>query len=104
MAEPMARFVRCDADNAACLVVEGEVDLANVDDFKRRLTRLVDDAHSPAILDLRRLSFFGSTALNAVIVAHQHAETQGVQLCIRPSPMVLRVIHIAGLDNTLHLG
>ncbi len=104
MAEPMASFRREDADHATCLVVEGEVDLANVDEFDEQLARLVDDAHSPAILDLRGLTFFGSTALGVVIVAHERAEAHGVQLLIRPSPMVLRVVHITGLDSQLHLG
>src|SRR5436189_31792 len=104
MTAPTARFMRYDADNAPCLVVEGDVDLANVDEFNGHLTCLVDEAHSPAILDLRSLSFFGSTALSAVIVAHQRAEARGVDLVIRPSPVVVRVIRITGLDSTLHLG
>ena len=104
MTEQVAQYTRADCDKAPCLVVAGDVDLANVDEFTAHLTRLVDDAHSPAILDLRAMTFFGSTALDAVIGAHQRAKARGVQLRIRPSPMVLRVIHITGLDNTFNLG
>ena len=96
--------MREDDDEATRLVVAGDVDLANVDEFNQHLARLVDDAHSPAVLDLRQLTFFGSTALNSVLVAHQRAVAENVQLVIRPSPMVLRVIHICGLDIMLHLG
>jgi len=104
MAETTARYERADGDNTTYLVVEGEIDLANVCEFNRHLARLVGEARSPAVLDLRGLTFFGSTALNAVIAAHTCAETRGVQLRIRPSPLVLRVIHVAGLDSTLHIG
>jgi anti-anti-sigma factor len=104
MADREARFVRCDTDNVPCLVVDGDVDLVNVDTFNRYLTHLVADAHSTAVLDLRSLTFFGSTALNAVIAAHQCAEAHRVHLLVRPSPMVLRVVHAAGLDSWLNLG
>jgi anti-anti-sigma factor len=104
MAKPLVHYIREDDDAVTRLVVVGDVDLANVDEFNEHLARLVDDAHSPAVLDLRRLTFFGSTALNSVLVAHRRAEAEGVQLVIRPSPMVLRVIHICGLDSMLHLG
>jgi|SRR6476469_4812275 len=99
----MARFVREDSDAATCLVVTGEVDLANIDEFNEQLTRLVDDAHSPAILDLRQLAFFDSTALNAVVRAHRRAEAQGVRLFVWPSPMARRVINITGLESWLNL-
>jgi anti-anti-sigma factor len=84
--------------------VEGEVDLSNIDEFTEQLERLVDDAHSPVVVDLRALSFFDSTALNAVVGAHRRADAQGVQLWVWPSPTALRVIHITGLDTWLNLG
>ena len=71
MAEPMARYGREDTGAAPRLVVVGEVDLANVDEFSDHLACLVDDANSPAVLDVRGLTFFGSNALNAVLVAHK---------------------------------
>ena len=100
MTEVAARYTREDKD-VACLVVEGDVDIANVDEFKEHLAQLVDDAESPAVLDLRRLTFFGSTALSAVLDAHERAGTRSVQLLIRPSPIALRVIRATGLDHVL---
>ena len=102
MAESAARYTRED-DNVACLLVEGDVDIANVDEFIEHLAQLVDDAQSPAVLDLRRLTFFGSTALSAVLDAHERAETRGVQFLVRPSPIALRVIRATGLDDVLNL-
>ena len=102
MAESAARYTREDSD-AACLVVAGDVDLANVDELTEHLACLVDDARSPAVLDLREMTFFGSTALTAVLVAHERAEAQGVQLYIRPSRMALRVIAVTGLDGVLNI-
>ena len=76
MAEAFAHDTRADDNAATRLIVAGDVDLANVDEFTEQLTRLVDDAQSPAVLDLRQMTFFGSTALDAVIVAHQRAEAR----------------------------
>ena len=76
----------------------------HVDEFSTHLAQLVGDAQSPAVLDLRRLKFFGSTALNAVLEAHERAETRGVQLLIRPSPIALRVIRAARLNDVLKIG
>jgi len=39
-----------------------------------------------------------------MICANRCAESRGVQLLVRPSPIVFRVIHITGVDSSLNLG
>lgn len=84
------------------LVVAGEIDLNNVDEFDAALRRLLGEAPS-AVLDLTEVTHFGSTAIGALISANHLAEQRDVRMVIRPSRIVRRVLEVTRLDETFDL-
>ena len=78
-------------DDHATVVVTGEVDMASADAMFQAATR---HRATDLVLDLRRVSFFDSAALRAVIML---AERYAGTLTVLPSPQVHRVLEIAGL-------
>ena len=103
MEEEVAAFRRADRPDAVCLVVDGEIDLSVLPGFQDALVTLVQDARSPAVVDLSRVTFFNSSGLGALITAQQVAGERGVELVVEPSRAVRRVIEITGLDQTFEL-
>lgn len=79
------------ADGRATVTVTGEVDMSTADTMRR--AALPDDV-SAAVLDLRRVTFFDSAAIHAVL---QLAEVYGGALTVFPSAQVRRVLEISGL-------
>ena len=78
-------------DDRATVTVTGEVDMASADAMFQAATRHPANA---LVLDLRRVSFFDSAALRAVI---RLADRFAGELTVLPSPQVHRVLDIAGL-------
>jgi anti-anti-sigma factor len=98
----LATLVRDEDSGAARLLVTGEIDLNNVDEFDAALRALLSDAPH-AVLDLREVTHFGSTAIGALVGAHDLAGELDVQLVIRPSRIVRRVLEVTSLDETFAL-
>jgi len=97
MDEGIASFRRQDRPEAVCLVVEGEVDLADIAEFHQAAAALIADARSPAVLDLTGVTFFNSSGIGCLATAEKAAESQGVHLVVEASPAVRRVLDIVGL-------
>lgn len=100
----IATFVRRDRACRPVLVVSGELDLSVAQEFGVQLGRLTRDGHSPAYLDLTRVTFFDSTGINTLIDAVFIAESHGVDLVIDPSQRVLKTLELVGLADRFHLG
>lgn len=80
------------------VAVAGEVDMATADALVQAATR--DDAKM-ITLDLRRVTFFDSAAIHAVLgLANRHPG----RLAVIPSHQVRRVLDIAGLGDQPWLG
>ena len=91
-----ASFRRIDRPGAVCLVVAGAVDLSDLHRFHQEAAALIADAHSPAVIDLRDVTFFNSTGIGALVTAKQAAESQGVHLIVDAPAHVRRVLEITG--------
>ena len=84
------------------LLVAGEIDLNNVDEFDAALRRLLAGAPK-AVLDLTEVTLFGSTAIGALIGANHLAGERDARMVIRPSRIVRRVLEVTMLDQTFEL-
>ena len=79
------------------LVPSGEIDAGNVGDLSERLHQaLLSGAHE-VDLDLRRVSFLDTAALDALRAADESLEAVGGHLCIRnPTAPVRRLLSLTG--------
>lgn len=73
------------------VVVRGEVDMATADTM---LQTAVREPAGRVTLDLRRVTFFDSAAIHAVVQIAAHFPDS---LTVLPSPQVRRVLEISGL-------
>ena len=88
----------------AVLVVAGEVDLSNQDEFLDQLRNLLAAAQSTLLIDLSAVTFFGSSGISALLESARDAEQQGVNLVIAaPSPIVRQVLDATGLSSTFEI-
>ena len=86
------------------LVVAGELDLANKDEFLDQLRGLVAAAHSPAVVDLSGVSFLGSSAISALVKVNHEATERGVTLVLAaPSSFVRKVLDLTDLSSVFEL-
>lgn len=90
--------------DAVVVRFEGEIDMAVADEFASHLMAGLNEssADRPLIIDLEAVSFFGSSALNDVIRCHNEGVSDGIAVRLATeSPIVVRVIRAAGLDEIL---
>lgn len=89
---------------ATTLHVEGEVDLATTEELSRIAGDALEAGATTLVLDLAAVTFMDSSGL-AVLVALNNQTTQaGRALVVRnPTPRVLEVLRITGLDDFLPL-
>jgi anti-anti-sigma factor len=90
-----------DHDGAGCwcLVVTGEIDLANRQQFSEALARLAGAAGHDLVADLTAVTFFGSTGVNALVVADQAVRRSGRTIRVLPSDRVRHVLAVTGLGD-----
>ncbi len=87
------------------LRLRGELDVSTDDDVRREI-RAVLHSHNPQILvlDLSELAFTDSTGLATMVWAHKRMAERGHQLLLAdPNSLILRLLHITGLDKELQL-
>jgi anti-sigma B factor antagonist len=85
------------------LGLTGEIDLANAGDVEAELRRIEATDVEVILVDLSGVSFIDSTGLKILIGAAARARDTGRLLLERPSPAVLRLLHIAGVADLLPL-
>ena len=69
------------------LVVDGEVDVSNAGELRRRLGELVDSTDGDIVVDCQNLMFLDSTGLGALLAAWT---------ALRPRERVLRLRNVHG--------
>jgi anti-anti-sigma factor len=97
--EPFAVEVQ-QRDAVAIVQPRGELDLVTVEMLRAAL----DGIRSPErlVVDLRGLSFMGSTGLQLLVALHQRAQREGWQLTlVAPAAPVDRATQLCGLDTEL---
>jgi anti-sigma B factor antagonist len=96
-----ARAVPLD-EQAVCVEVEGELDLATAPQLEVLLRRELDAGHD-VMLDLSAVTFMDSSGLRAIITSTRAANSNGTHLRIGGSllPQIRRLIEITGLREVL---
>lgn len=87
-----------------CLAVEGEVDLATVEELETAIDKIFSsDAHS-LVVDLRESSFMDSTGLKALVMAHRRFEEDGRSFAVAVSGgPVSRLIDLSGVESSVRI-
>jgi anti-sigma B factor antagonist len=86
-------------ENAA-LLVSGEIDVATVLTFRDALAAVITTAHSPAVVDLSRVTFIDASGISALVAARQAVTDTDVTLVLLdPSTPVRRLLEVVGLDE-----
>jgi anti-anti-sigma factor len=89
-------------NGAACLALEGELDLAGAQQLEAHLDEAEREGSGRLIVDLRRLSFIDSTGLRLLLQADARARERDSQLVLRPGePSVQRVFEVTGALDVL---
>jgi anti-anti-sigma factor len=78
--------------------VRGELDASTAPRFAAELDRLADDG-GVVCVDFTNLEFYGAAGINLLFGAVRALGTRGRLVIYDPSPMVIRVLDITGLDR-----
>jgi anti-anti-sigma factor len=91
-------------DGARLVIADGEIDL-ETSPMLADAVRDVLDGDDPArvVLDLAAVTFIDSTGISLLLTSAEQARRQGTELRVEPSPVVRRVLGIAGVDRVLPL-
>ncbi len=84
------------------VAVVGEMDLATSGPLAQALTEVLDTKPVTVRLDLAEVSFLDSSGIRCLVGVAERAAGVGGRLVVRnPTPMVLRVLEICGVDQLL---
>ena len=101
MAEPA--FTLKASTGGRRLEVAGELDLAASSTLRAALADLAD-GDGDVTVDLSAVTFIDSTALSVLVHAHTESAAAGGRLIVtNPSPVVVRILHLAGLFTLLDI-
>ena len=82
------------------LAISGDLDIAAARLLSRELDDLLDTATGRVGVDLSGVQFMDSSALSALVRAHERARSDGRRLAlVNPSPACAKVLSITGLDQ-----
>ncbi|MGW3357516.1 STAS domain-containing protein [Streptomyces bungoensis] len=89
-----------DASTGPVLEIAGELDYANADELRERLTTLALRPGQRLVLDLSGMEFCDSSGITALINARNHAHAAQADIALAAVPAhTLRVLRIVGLDQ-----
>jgi anti-sigma B factor antagonist len=72
------------------------------DDFSAHLTRLPADGE--LVVDLRHVDFIDSSGLRALLIERRRRERAGGTIELsNPSPLVVRLLEVTGVDRVLRV-
>lgn len=84
------------------ILVEGEIDLATVDELRVAVEKVLADGAHNLVVDLRSAGFMDSTGLKALVMANRDFESAGrsFALAVKPGP-IWRLIDLSGVASTM---
>lgn len=92
------------ADRTVEVVLEGELDIATVDDAQHRVAVAERDAPSLLVIDLSALRFVDSSGVRVVLLADDRARAAGRRLAVRlGTGSALRIFATLGLVDKLEV-
>lgn len=84
--------------------LEGEVDVYTAPQLKQQLVRLLESDTKELVVDLTKVDYLDSTALGVLIGGlRRMRERDGNMVLVCPSPRILRVFEITGLDKIFEI-
>lgn len=102
--EVVAFSRRCPSPDLGILTVDGELDISTAGLLERELDDLLGAGTSRVEIDLSGVRFMDSSALSALVGAHERAGKRGQHLVLlTPSPACTKVLGITGLDRLFDL-
>jgi anti-anti-sigma factor len=99
----VAQVVLVTVSSVVVAAVTGDVDVASGSHLERELADAVEDDHSALVVDLRRVSFFDSTGLNAMVHLWRSLAEEGRQLhvVVREASFTARIFDITGMESVM---
>ncbi len=85
----------------AVIELEGRLESTAVPEFERRLSEASESGNERLLIDLSRVSFIGSAALRAILVAAKRLTASDGRLAIFAPPQIAHVFSVSGLDAVL---
>lgn len=84
------------------IAVDGEVDLATVDDLQSAIDAVLADRADHLAVDLTTSSFMDSTGLKALVMSHRKFDDAGRSFAIVvDGGPISRLIDLSGVDKTI---
>jgi anti-sigma B factor antagonist len=103
-AETAEFFRRSTGADLEVLTVRGELDISTAARLQQELAELLDIGTARVAVDLSGVVFMDSSALSALVAAHERAALQSQRLTLSsPSPACAKVLGITGLDRIFDL-
>ena len=79
-----------------------EIDITNAEALRSALLKAAANGNGTLVVDMSQTQFCDSSGLHALVAAHRRAEAEGREmLLVIPSPAVLRVFVLTGLDKVI---
>lgn len=95
---------RCPTPGVGILTIRGELDISTSARLQQELAALLDAGTERVEIDLSGVVFMDSSALSALVGAHDRANGQSQHLAlVSPSPACTKVLGITGLDRIFDL-
>lgn len=92
------------ANGWQCIAVEGEVDLATVEELESAIDQMLSGNSHPLVIDLRHSSFMDSTGLKALVMANRRFDESGRSFAVAVSGgPVARLIDLSGVDSSVRI-
>jgi anti-sigma B factor antagonist len=86
------------------IAVTGEIDLFTAPDFKRSLSRPIDEGVGRVIVDLTATTFIDSSSLGVLIGTHRRLKQGGGQMAVVcDNDAIVKTFKITGLDGVFTL-
>ncbi|MGW7066326.1 STAS domain-containing protein [Streptomyces sp. NPDC054855] len=90
-------------EDVTVLTLAGEIDLDTSADVRRALAAATAP-RARVVVDLRRVTFIDSSAINVFIAAHRDLTGAGGRLCLAgPAESVTRTLEIVGIDAFIEI-
>ncbi|HEX6287377.1 MAG TPA: STAS domain-containing protein [Acidimicrobiia bacterium] len=84
------------------IAVEGEVDLATVEDLQTAIDQVLADSGDHLVVDLTPSSFMDSTGLKVLVMSHRKFDDVGRSFAIAvDGGPISRLIDLSGVDKTI---
>ena len=91
-----------DGHDTVVLHLRGELDMSTAAQFRGAVFTAMAANARAIVVDVAELSFIDSTGISAFMAGWRQATTEGRTLCLRhPTPLVVRVLRITGVDRIL---